>query len=127
MTYDASQKKLLKKCTVTFMHDEYEIVRVRYDFEYGAPIRQLDVSHPSLTAVQLVYVWDSSVQVDDTALGIVVLFACTVVFLFLLCFVTANSEDPQPPQQAAHITIGGHHGHAAYAPGAKSVRFNNSD
>lgn len=110
VTFDSVKKKLLKKCIVTFMHDEYDILRIKYDYEYGVQIRQLDTSHPSLSAVELIYVWDSSVQVDDTALGIVMLFILTLVFLMMLCFVTYNGIENQSRSTGSgsvqHYSIG---------------------
>jgi hypothetical protein len=136
VTFDSTNRKLLKKCTVTFLHDEYDIVRIRYSFDYGAQIRQLDTTHPSLSAVELIYVWDSSVQVDDTSLGIVVLFILTLAFLMMLCFVTYNGVEGQARTRgsgaAQHYSIGQTAsapgartaGAAAGAAGGKSVRFN---
>jgi len=127
VTFDAQNRKLLKKCTVTFMHDAYDIVRIRYDYEYGVQIRQLDPTHPSLSAVELIYVWDNSVQADDTSLGIVVLFILTVVFLIMLCFVTYNGVEGQSRSKTQHYSIGQASAGRPTVPGSgvpKSVRFN---
>lgn len=120
--YDAQTKKCLNKLTVTFVHDEFDILTVNYATECmcltlllfclcalhltlcvyntdGSPLHGFDPSHPALTALEVVYSWDS-VQQDDLAMGVTVLFILSLIWTTVLMCSVASS--PVVQQTASH-------------------------
>ena len=76
-----------------------------YYYIDGAPVRQLDVSHPALTAFEIVYSWDSSAQADDVSLGITTLFIITLISLCLLCVITNYNYGNSATQTTASVIL----------------------
>eukprot|EP01040_Poterioochromonas_malhamensis_P010785 gene10785-11756_t len=79
--FDSIGRKSLKKLEITFIHDEFEIVKVLYTPTYGSQLSRIDPTHPTLRGFELVYTWEN-VQEEDIALAIQVLFASDLSLVF---------------------------------------------
>ena len=91
--FDAKKRRSLEKLEVTFEHDQYDVLEVRYNRVYGREIQRLDASHPSIVGFEMVYHW---VQADDTdfSSGIFEMFMLSLICGFvLICMVLCYSDD----------------------------------
>lgn len=79
--YDAKERISIQQLQITFTHDKYNVMEVKYNIIYGPRIKRLDPSHPSLTAFEIVYSWES-VQEDDFPFAIQVMF-CLALLVFI--------------------------------------------
>jgi len=76
--FDAKERISMQQLKIIFSHDKYDVLSVRHFTIYGPRINRLDPTHPSLTAFDIVYQWES-VQEDDFP------FAVHVMFVLSLC------------------------------------------
>jgi len=81
--FDSKKKRSLERLVLTFEHDQYDVLEVRYERTYGREIQRLDPDHPSVVGFELVYQW---VTADDTdfSSGIFEMFLMSLLFGFVI-------------------------------------------
>ena len=121
LLFDSKERKSLQKLIITYYHDENDVISLKHtticklihifislfnvenlfyltfiDYLWidGPRIPIIDPSHPSLTAFNVVYKWES-VQQDDLPLTITVLFSLGVIFVIFLMCLTINEKSKQ--------------------------------
>lgn len=87
----AKKVRSLQSLLISFIHDEFNIVRIEHEPVYGPPIRLLDTSHPSLTAFSVQYRWESAAE-EDFSLAVSTMFALSVVVVSTLAVVVYRSH-----------------------------------
>lgn len=87
--YNAKERKSIDKLIITFTHDQYHVLSVDYKFIYGPPIKRIDPSHPSLTAFEITYRWNS-IEDNDFPLAISVMFGSTALVTLGLGYMVWN-------------------------------------
>lgn len=86
--YDAKEVKHLEKLTITFEHDEFDVLRVGHTAEYSRENEE----GPSVVPFEVLYRW-KAVQEEDLALGVGVMFALTLLLIIAIsCFVASTYE-----------------------------------
>lgn len=101
--FDAKKRRSLERLEVTFEHDQYDVLEVRYNRVYGREIQRLDASHPSVVGFEMVYQW---VQADDTdfSSGIFEMFLMSLLCGFVIIgMVLCYEGDTQPRVQPKKI------------------------
>jgi len=95
--FNAREKVTLKVLVVTFTHDEFEVVRLRYDTVYSPRIKRVDSTHPTLRGFEIEYRWES-VQEDDFGMGVTVLFVSALMgFSLLFGMILCHGETVDGP------------------------------
>jgi hypothetical protein len=103
LLYDAKAKKPLKKLEIVFEVDEYEVLRLTTLPVYGPPSLNIDASHPSLTAFEIVYTF-KAVEGEDLSLGISVMFLLTLLGVVFLSWQALRPEGNNSDQTVKTAT-----------------------
>ncbi len=122
--FDKEQRRSMKKLIVTFIRDEFEIVKVRYipicktfllwfvsfsDFLLsvdGGRIAHLDSSHPTLRGFELEYKWENA-QEEDFRAGLISMFlSCMVGLVAIIGWVFLWSDSTISSQQNVQSSTG---------------------
>lgn len=89
--FDSKEKKSLDQLVITFLHDKYDVLKIKsFDVKYGPNIQRLDPNHPSLTAFEIKYKWES-VQEDDFPFAITVMFSTSLLIVLVITTYVWNS------------------------------------
>ena len=98
--FDAKKRRSLEKLEVTFEHDQYDILEVRYNRVYGREIQRLDASHPSVVGFVMVYQWVHADETDFSS-GIFEMFLMSLICGFvMISMVLCYNGDVQPRVQS---------------------------
>lgn len=82
----------MNKLIVTFDHDDFDVLNVKYEQEYGSTIARFDPNHPSITAFEIEYKWN---MIDEENLnsGIIFMFILSICVIIGLLISVINSYD----------------------------------
>eukprot|EP01039_Chlorochromonas_danica_P005461 gene5460-6012_t len=118
--FNAQQRRRLQKLEVTFLHDSYEIIDIRYQTTYGPRLDNIDPSHPALRGFQLFYRWQS-LEEEDFPLGQGCLLTITLCCFFVLASLTIYWSAPDKIQSNGNI------GSRTFSGNSRTFSGGNSD
>jgi hypothetical protein len=80
----------MNKLVVTFDHDDFDILTVKYEIEYGDIIARFDPNHPSMTAFEIEYKWNM-INEENLNSGIITMFVLSICVIIGLIISVINT------------------------------------
>ena len=91
IVYDSASKRMLERLLITFVHDEFDVLRVSSSLVYHDE-NVLPDEDTHLVPFQIDYRWEG-VQEDDLGLAIKVMFLVTFLITMVMTYAVCSSKD----------------------------------